>query len=63
MKVKAMLTIQNAPTRLDKYTVVRRGEDGQLWYWGTYDDKNRAEMAAAELGNGLLVEVNDTHAG
>lgn len=63
MRVKANIEIKNAPEKLHRYTVVRRLDDGKLLYYGTYKDQNRAEMAAAELGNGLLVEVNDTHAG
>jgi len=57
MTVKAFIEINNAPEKLCRYTVVRRSEDGQLWYWGTYDDKNRAEMAAAEIGNGILIKM------
>ena len=58
MRVKAIVTIINAPIKLDKYTVVRRGDDWLLYYYGTYDDKNRAFMARKEIGNGILVEVD-----
>ena len=58
MRVKASIEIVNAPEKLHRYTVVRRADDGKLWYYGTYSDKNRAEQACAELGNGVLIEVN-----
>ena len=58
MTVKAYIEIKNAPEKLHRYTVVRRAEDGKLWYYCTYSDKNRAEMACAEIGNGILIEVN-----
>lgn len=57
MLVKSLVNILNAPERLNRYTVLRRAEDGKLWYYGTYKDKDRAEMAQAEIGNGILIEV------
>ena len=56
-RVKAYVQINNAPSKLYKYTIVRRSDDGKLWYWGTYDDRDRAKMAQAELGDAILVEV------
>lgn len=57
--VKVFVTINNVPDQasLYRYTVVRRAEDGQLWYYGTYREKWRAENAVSELSNGILVEV------
>ena len=57
MKVKANVNILNAPEKLHRYTVVRYDEHGRLWYYGTYDNKDRAVMAQAEIGNGILIEV------
>jgi len=31
----------------------------QLWYYGLYDDKDRAEQVAYELRNGIVLEVTD----
>lgn len=57
MRVKAYVNINNAPSKLYQYTVVRRSDDGKLWYYGTYEDRDRAKKARAEIGNAILVEV------
>lgn len=38
-----------------KYIVVQR-IDGELWFWGAWDDRNKANEAALELGNGVVIE-------
>ena len=58
MIVKANVNILNEPEKLHRFTVVRRAEDGKLWYYGTYKDRDRAEMAPAEISNGILIEVS-----
>lgn len=59
MKVLATIEINNAPSFFERYTVVRRSEDGSLWYYGTFDDKTRAHTAQKEINNGIMVEVEN----
>jgi len=59
VRVDVIADIENLPERLNDYIVVRRGDDWKLWYWGTYDNKDRAKMACAEIGNGVLLEVKE----
>jgi hypothetical protein len=40
---------------LDDYIVVRLN-DGQLWFYGTYEEKPAAEMVAKVFKNGLVVK-------
>ena len=51
--------IHNMPEDRDRhgFMVVRRSEDGSLWYYGTYPVKERAEEGAVEIGNGIVLEV------
>ena len=39
------------------FMVVRRSEDGSLWFYGIYPLDFRAEEVAKEIGNGLVLEV------
>lgn len=55
--VPVNVKIHNAPLKFYKYTVVRRAEDGTLWYYGTYIEKDRAEKAMTDIDNGILLEV------
>ena len=53
-----MVTILNVPNYAPKYTFwVVRFCDGRLWYYGGFDDENRAIEAADFVGNGMVVEV------
>jgi hypothetical protein len=57
-KVLAKVEINNAPLgKMERYTVCRRADDGSLWYFGTYDELERANVAVAELNNAVLLEV------
>ena len=51
--------IHNSPDkRMDHgFMVVRRAEDGKLWYYGTYSVRDFAEEVANEIGNGIVLEV------
>ena len=42
------------PELIKKY-VVARWADGELWFWGTWDDNKRANEVAEEIG-GIVVE-------
>ena len=53
------VTVNNLPDyELRKY-IVARYEAQELWFYGTYDDLEKAESVAKEIGNGLVVENND----
>jgi hypothetical protein len=55
--------IFNMPYELKKGWLVARLDitlmKPQLWYYGLYDDKDRAEQVAYELRNGVVFEVTD----
>ena len=53
--------IKNLPRYIpDKY-VVARVVNAELWFWGSYDDKDKADRAARELENGVVVtKVEET---
>ena len=38
-----------------KYIVAKR-VNGELWFWGAWNDKNKANAVALELGNGVVVK-------
>ena len=58
---KFICEIKNLPRYIpDKY-VVARIVNSELWYWGSYDDKVKADRAARELENGVVVtKVEET---
>ena len=51
--------VNNTPAINKPYVVVRRAEDGKLWYFGQYDDKNKADQVAVEIGNGFVAEAQN----
>lgn len=57
--------VHNLPSYpLAGYVVARIDSTGgtpKLWYWGCFETKNRAEAAVKELGNAIMVEVEDEH--
>lgn len=57
--MKVELNIRNTSKIVYPYIVVRRTEDGLLWYWGQYKDKEEADKWAVEIGNGFVVEAID----
>lgn len=56
MKGKYMIAfVNNIPNYpLNKY-VVARYEGGKLWFWGSYETKDRAEEVADEVIDGLVL--------
>ena len=58
-KLKCNVRILNLPNYdLSRYVVAR--VDGiNLWFFGTYEDENRACEVAKSLGNGLVFEVTE----
>ena len=63
MKINVTADIRNMPTRPiteHGYIVARQditAGSADLWYWGFYTDKDRAEQAAVEIRNGVVLEV------
>ena len=44
------MKINNLPDNYKNYLfVVARKVDGDLWFWGCYNDRNRANEAALEM--------------
>ena len=53
-----MIKINNLPAYADNYKfVVARRIDGELWFWGAWNDRNKANEAAREIG-GMVIEWN-----
>ena len=45
------MTINNMPTYAKDYDyIVVRRVDGQYWFWGAWNDRNRANEVALEIG-------------
>lgn len=51
--------IQITEDKLEKYGkfIVARYEGIELWYYGTYKTRKRAEEVAWEIGNGIVLEA------
>ena len=63
---KAFLTVRtfvkNCPVsiiRNEDNILVARLVDSELWYYGMYATWERAEEVAKELGNGVVLEVDN----
>lgn len=60
--ILAQIEINNVPKNVNMisnygdYLVVRYCDDG-LWYYGVYDDVQRAQMAAKEINNGFVIRI------
>lgn len=50
----AEVEVKNADKVSEKYIVAREC-DSELWFWGEYGNRQRAEIAAKEIG-GIVVE-------
>lgn len=46
--------VYNCPEDTGQY-IVARLSNGELWYWGTYEDESEAIEVADEFENGLVV--------
>jgi hypothetical protein len=53
------VTVKNLPNYELKHYIVARYDRQELWFYGTWDDRETAERVAKEIGNGLVVENND----
>lgn len=50
----AEVEIKNADKVSEKYIVAREC-DSELWFWGEYENKQKAEITAKQIG-GIVVE-------
>ena len=51
--------INNYKSYADQYKyIVARRVDGELWFWGAWNDRDKANDVAEELGNGIVL-VNE----
>lgn len=57
--MKVELNIKNTSKIVYPYIVARRAEDGSVWCWGQYRDREEADKWAVEIGNGFVVEAID----
>lgn len=61
MRVRGLIAeVKNMPHPIVEqgFLVVRRDDhDASLWYYGFYAYRTSAENAAAEIGNGIVLEV------
>lgn len=57
MGKQCLAEVNNLPDEIDKY-VVAKVCDGEMWFWGTYDDKSRAEKAVRDV-DGVILERMD----
>lgn len=47
--------INNLPTYANEYPyIVARRVDGELWFWGAYDNRNEANRIALEIGGEVV---------
>ena len=55
--MEAKVEIYNCPDNMDQY-IVARLSNGELWFWGSYEDESEAIEVADEFENGLVVKRN-----
>lgn len=56
--VNCRVKVNNVPRGKKCKYIVARECDGELWYWGRWDDKEKAAKIAAEIG-AIVVEMED----
>lgn len=51
--------VQNVASYAKDYKyIVAMSVDGELWFWGAWNDRDKANEVALELGNGVVVKNN-----
>lgn len=51
--------VQNVASYAKEYKyIVAMRVDGELWFWGAWNDRDKANEVALELQNGVIVENN-----
>ena len=55
-RIKADVVVRNLPSyELREFTVFR-AIDAELWFYGSYETRERAREVALELGNGIIID-------
>lgn len=49
------IEVKNIPEELKRY-IVARVDHGELWFWGSWDEKDKAREMAAGFDNGVVIE-------
>lgn len=60
--LKVRTFVKNCPMNIigsENTIIVANLVDSELWYYGMYATWERAEEVAKELGNGVILEVED----
>lgn len=52
---KGIVAILNTPDETSRY-IVSRLVEGNLWYWGSWDDPKEAIRVAKTFENGMVIE-------
>ena len=52
--MEAKVKVYNCPDDAEQYIVVRLS-NGELWFWGSYEDESEAIEVADSFENGLVV--------
>lgn len=55
-KVDVKVVIHNLPEQIGAGWLVVRDTRDALWYYGTYEDEQRALEVAEDIGNGIVLE-------
>ncbi len=45
--------------RADKKYIVARAINGELWFWGQWDDEDEARKVAEQFENGVVLEMEE----
>ena len=56
--MKTIVKIKNMPDSPRKY-IVARAVQGDLWYYASWDEKDKAEQCKEEFENGVIAEVEE----
>lgn len=56
-RMNGIVKLMNCPEDTEQYIVVRLS-NGELWFWGSYEDESEAIEVADEFENGLVVMRN-----
>ena len=53
--------VQNLDKDHERFVVARSNEwiDNELWYWGSWSDRNEANRVAQSFENGVVIDVGE----
>ena len=58
--MKSEIKINNIPDNAKKYVVARMDEtDCSIWYWGSWDERDRAAQTAIAIGGIVIIMEED----